>query len=121
MKYILFVFTLLSLSAHTETITYECSFSTFSDGEGFHKTKKPLMLTYLIDGESKKSYLIGNAGSSKVTPVTGDNQISFIEITGTGNVMTTTVAGDLNAVHSRNLVMSNQLIPSQYFGKCSEK
>jgi hypothetical protein len=121
MKYILFLIMLLSLSAHAETITYECAFSTFSDDEGVYKAKKPLVLTYLIDGESKKSYLIGNAGSSEVTPVTSDNQISFIEITETGNVMTTTVASDLNAVHSRNSVMSNQLIPSQYYGKCSEK
>jgi hypothetical protein len=121
MKYILFLVMFFSVNALSETITYECQFINFSDSKGNHKEKKPFALTYLIDGDTKKAYLLGNAGSSEVIPIVGDGQISFIEVTVTGNVMTTTIVGGLHAVHSRNSAMLGQLLASQYYGSCIEK
>ncbi|GLO63828.1 hypothetical protein MACH09_43360 [Vibrio sp. MACH09] len=51
-----------------------------------------------------------------------EDQITFVEITGVKNVMTTTMAFDNGkSVHSRNTVSFGDLIPSQYYGSCVDK
>jgi hypothetical protein len=48
--------------------------------------------------------------------------ITFIEITGGGNVMTTTIDQKMVSAHSRNtVVLGGDLLPSQYYGKCVSK
>ena len=121
MKYLLLLMLLLSAHAISETITYECKFINFSDSKGAHQEKAPLVMTYLIDGATKKAYLLGNGGSNEVIPVPGESQISFVEVTQTGNVMTTTIVDDLQAVHSRNSAMFGKLLASQYYGSCVSK
>ena len=44
--------------------------------------------------------------------------VSFVEITASGNVMVTAITKSGEAVHSRNGIMFNELVPSQYYGKC---
>lgn len=65
--------------------------------------------------------MLGNLGSVEVLEVKSDGQISFIQQTDTGNIMTTTITSDMKSVHSRNSVMLGKLIPSQYYGECVEK
>ena len=112
---------LFSVNVFAGTITYECKFSSFSNSKGTHKEKTPMVLKYLIDDSTKKAYFLGNLGSSEVTPITSDSQISFVEVTDSGNLMTTTIVDNLQAVHSRNTVMLGTLLPSQYYGSCVEK
>ena len=42
----------------------------------------------------------------------------FIEFTGSGNVVTTTITEKGVSVHSRNSVVFGKLIPSQYYRTC---
>ena len=66
--------------------------------------------------------MLGNNGNSPVVHIDKGNGISFIEITGLGNVMSTTIDKKMNSVHSRNSVgFSGELIPSQYYGSCVKK
>jgi len=120
-KNYIYLLVLISSSVLSETITFECTFVDFVDQEGLHKEKKPLTMTYFIDGTTKKAYSIGSTGTSEVIPVAGSDQISFVEVTASGNVMTTTIVGTNSAVHSRNSVLFGELIPSQYYGSCVEK
>lgn len=119
MKYIFLTFILISGSAFA-TQTYECLFTNFSNPEGNHK--ETFKLTFMIDEKTKKSYMIGNNGSSKVAHIDKGNGISFVEITGLGNVMTTTIDSNMKAVHSRNTVgILGELLPSQFYGSCVVK
>lgn len=116
MRAIGFLILLVASTCVLATTTYNCSFGSFSDNKGNHADK--LELAFLIDDESEKAYIIGNNGSSEVAHIYRGDGRSFVEITGTGNVMVTTIAPNLKAVHSRNSVMLGQIIPSQYYGEC---
>lgn len=98
------------------TTTFTCNFNVFADNEGLHEEE--LSLTFLIDADAEKAYMIGNNGSSEVAHIYRGDGRSFIEITTTGNVMVTTITPDMKAVHSRNSVMFGMLMPSQFYGVC---
>ena len=117
MKFTYLLVTLLVCSSQAfASTTFTCQFSTFSDNEGTHEGE--LSLTYLVDEDAGKAYMIGNNGSNEVVEIYKGDGRSFIEVTSTGNVMVTTVTPDLKAVHSRNSVMFGELIPTQYYGEC---
>jgi len=67
---------------------------------------------FFIDGvdlKAAKARIIGNNGSDDLTPIPGDNVLTFIEITPNGNVNTTTIfvwrdkRNGFKAVHSRHI------------------
>ncbi|WP_434352570.1 hypothetical protein VH441_04900 [Psychrobacter sp. HD31] len=101
------------------TVNYDCNFDSFSNGKTLDE--EDLKLTFLLDDISGKAYIIGNNGSKEVAYIFNDEARTFIEITDTGNVMTTTITSKLEAVHSRNSVIFGKLIPSQYYGSCISK
>jgi hypothetical protein len=86
---------------------------------GVKKESKPFELRFVSDPKTKKAYMLGNNGSSEVTLIgNSGGGVTFIEVTDSGNVMVTTIASSGEAVHSRNGIISGELIPSQYYGKC---
>jgi len=107
-----------SPSYSAATIRYLCIYPTWSDDDGTHKTKKEYKLEFIEDTISKKAVLVGNLGFSNVFIIKGVGAVSFIEITDSGNVLTTTVTEKGVSVHSRNSVLLGKLIPSQYYGTC---
>ncbi len=110
---------LLPSIATADTTSYVCKFSVEASPKGLNK--QILELRYILDTKTKKAYLMGNAGSSEVQVVANTNGISFVEITGSGNVMVTAITTAGDSVHSRNGIMFDQLIPSQYYGKCNRQ
>ncbi len=119
MRKFLLVILLLPLPV-IATDTFECKFTSYSTKQG--NKKEDLQLTYVVDDAADKAYMVGNNGSSEVIKIDKGNGISFIEITGLGNVMTTTIDKEHTAVHSRNTVgFTGELLPSQYYGHCSGK
>jgi len=110
-------------SAFCETETIICQYPTYSNREGNHTNKEKFILTFIIDKENGKAYILGNVGSDEVLMVskkTGDG-FTFIEVTPAGNVMTTTVDSKGGTVHSRNTVIDGELVPGQYYGTCEFK
>ena len=104
-----------------ETDTIICNYPTYSDQTGNHKVKKEFVLTFIIDTSSKKAYMPGNLGSTKVLLIPQqipNNGISFIEVTASGNVMTTAIDSKGNSIHSRNEIIDGKIVPTQYYGKC---
>jgi len=98
--------------------TYYCKYPTFSDPTGIHRDTENFSLTFVVDSGTQKAYVIGNNGSEQVHLVNGWTAITFVEITDSGNVMTTTLAKG-KSVHSRNSVADGQIIPTQYYGTCT--
>lgn len=107
--------------ATAETISYSCSFFVVASPKGLKTEAKAFELKYVIDRSSNKAYIMGNAGSAEVTEIANSAGLSFLEITGSGNVMVTAIATNGDAVHSRNGIFSNQIIPTQYYGKCEKQ
>lgn len=96
-----------------------CAYTEFSSPDGLKKVSKPFELTFLVTKkESGSALMIGNVGTTKVVLFTAPSRASFLEITDTGNLMTTAVDASLNSVHSRNTILGDHLVPSQYYGKC---
>ncbi|MBF4353857.1 hypothetical protein, partial [Vibrio anguillarum] len=105
----------MSTLSFASTTTIECTYNKYSDSEGGHTVKNDFILRYLIDPDINKVYVLGNNGSNEVVKISGGNHVSFLETTGSGNVMVTTITEDLKSVHSRNTVgFGGALIPSQY-------
>lgn len=121
MKKLLLILLLFPTLLFAETKTYVCNYTTYSDQDGNHKVGNDFILSYIVDTKNGMSYLIGNNGSTEVTKIETSDKISFIEITGIGNITTTTIDVKLNSVHSRNMVLYGELIPSQYYGTCKIK
>ena len=107
--------------ARAETTTFECDYKTYGDSKGLHKVEEPFRLTFLIDTSSKKAYLIGNVGSSEISLVPNTEGLTLVEITDSGNVMTTAITSKGKSVHSRGSIVFNDLVPSQYYGSCQKK
>ena len=105
---------------HAATTSFTCNFPLSASSSGVKKESKPFELRFVSDDQTKKAYLIGNNGSSEVTPFGNQGGgITFVEVTGTGNVIVTAITSIGDAVHSRNGIISGKLIPSQYYGKCT--
>jgi hypothetical protein len=77
-----------------------------------------------IDLTAGRARMVGNVGASNVTATATDSGILFVERTLAGNFVVTTVfATDFlapwyPAVQSRHVLMGDEPMPSQYYGKC---
>lgn len=110
-----------AMAVSAETFTVHCVYAKHSNPTGLHKTSTTLELTFIVDLANESAYMLGNNGSSKVEIIQAGDHMSFVELTQTGNVMTTTIDGNRNSVHSRNTVIGGALVPSQYYGVCTYK
>ncbi len=106
-----------------DTETFICNYSTYSDANGNHKVTDKFVLTFIVDMTKKTAIMLGSQGTEEVTliPSGVGEGISFIEITGAGNVMTTAIDSKGNSVHSRNTIINGEIVPTQYYGKCEFK
>ena len=80
-------------------------------------------IDFVVTEKFKKGIMIGNNGSSdvQIIPIFQDEEfrgLTFLEITPVGNISTSTIDGKGNSVHSRNIVLSGGLVPTQYYGTC---
>jgi hypothetical protein len=98
--------------------TLICEYPTYSDADGNHIAKSEFKLTFVIDKKENVAYLVGNQGSAKVNFMKSINGLSFLEVTGAGNLMTTAVDTSGYSVHSRNTLIAGKIVASQYYGKC---
>ena len=98
--------------------TYDCEYRHYSDTDGHHRVDGDFKLKFTVDRARDEGYMTGNNGRFKVGVIRQPDAITFVEITGTGNVMTTTVDQKNQSVHSRNTVLFGKLLASQYYGSC---
>ena len=119
MNKLLTIITLLcfSVAANAAPITYFCKYPAWSDEEGVHEAND-FNLTFIVDEENDTAYMVGNNGTEEIVILPFGDNINFLEVTATGNMMTTTIDSKLTSVHSRNSVIFGDLIASQYYGSC---
>jgi hypothetical protein len=78
-----------------------------------------------IDAKTGKARMIGNQGATDVAVPVSLSGVTFIEQTGSGNMVFTTVfpemvpgTDEFYAVTSRHMTLPGGPLPSQYHGKC---
>lgn len=111
---------LLSAPLLAEPVTFYCKYDRVASPEGLDDVDN-FYLTFVVDDDAGKFYMVGNNGSSEVSPIFTSEHVTFVEITATKNVMTTTITNDGQSVHSRNSVIFGDLIASQYYGTCETR
>jgi hypothetical protein len=112
---LLFFLTVPAIAADTLV----CDYKTYSNESGKHPVKDKFGLTFIVDTEKGNAYILGSQGSDEVMMIPcSQGGFSFIEITSAGNVTVTTVDSTGKSVHSRNMVIHRELVPTQYYGKC---
>lgn len=101
-------------------VTLKCVFT-----KGYHEKgalNEELVFHYVLDVDNDIYYALSNNGSNPVKMIPNESGLSLIEITGTGNVATTSIIFDdrpqMNAAHSRNMIFQKNLLASQYYGSC---
>lgn len=115
----LFAVVLFCSISYADTTTYFCNYPKYAAPEGLHKQKGTFELRFLVNNPPEKSYLVGNNGSAEVAVISNwDGGITLVEITNSGNVMTTAISKDGESTHSRSNSIVGKLVPSQHYGKC---
>jgi hypothetical protein len=78
-----------------------------------------------IDAKTGSARMIGNEGAADVTVLASPSGVTFVEQTGSGNIVFTTVfpamvpgTDEFYAVTSRHMTLPGGPLPSQYHGKC---
>ena len=107
--------------ASAGTTTFICKYPAYSDQKGKHGDEAPLAIKFLVDSDERKAYTIGNEGSSKVAMIPNVGGFTLVEISSAGNVMTTVITFKGKSVHSRAGMIGGTIIPSQYYGFCTNK
>lgn len=134
----IFGFVLASLfanpvSAVAELISFDCTYP-IRVGANFSKDSRiqieksndnDFVLRFTTTIGADKAQLIGNNGAAEVTPIWGDNKLTFVEITKNGTVQTTVIygfgLGTKATVHSRTTGGEGFEMPSQNYGFCDVK
>ena len=117
---LVFALSLLSASSFAEPTTFYCEYDRVASPEGVEDVDN-FILTFVVDDEAGKYYMVGNNGTSKVSPIFTGEHVTFVEITAMKNVMTTTITNNGNSVHSRNTVLFGDLVATQYYGTCETR
>ncbi len=76
-----------------------------------------------INIKESSGRIIGSNGGANLMVFKVENKLHFLEFTKTGNLATTSItidkdAENYQAIHSRNMSINNQIVPSQYSGYC---
>ena len=103
-----------------ESTVFSCKYPAYSNIKGLHTDDK-LILKIRMEEVTQKAYMLGNNDALiEVTmiPQNDGNGMTFLEVTDSGNVTTTSIDTNGMSVHSRNTIIDGMLLPSQYYGEC---
>jgi hypothetical protein len=113
---------LTPIPARCDTMTYTCHYQSYSDKKGNHKMAEDFKLVFAVDSAKETAKTVGSKGSFDVellySPTGG---MTFIEMIDGGKVLTTTIDPSGKSVHSRNIIVEGEILPSQYYGNCSKR
>ncbi len=113
---------LVPIPALCDTITYACQYQSYSDKKGNHKMPEEFKLVFAVDTAKETAKTIGSKGSFDVEMLySPSGGMTFIEMIDGGKVLTTTIDPSGKSVHSRNIIVEGEILPSQYYGTCSKR
>ena len=95
-------------------------FDTCSNELGLSDLKNPYIFIIVMpeQGDIARKYVKGQEPVDVLIVGNSQGGLSFMEITPSGGIITTTVDMHGDAVYSRNIIIQGKLIPNQCYGKC---
>lgn len=111
-------FVLASAAKAEIPVRISCVFPVYSSPDVSSKPAADFRFEFLIDKGMGTALMLGNFATVSVGIHSGDNGWTFIEYLASGSIQTTTITDSGSAVHSRNTIIDNDLVPSQYYGSC---
>jgi hypothetical protein len=109
-------------AARAETLTYTCSYDSYSNEKGVHKVQDTFKLVFTIDTTRETAQSIGPRGPINVELLYApEGGLTFVEAVEGGKVLVTSIDRSENSVHSRNIILQGRVSPSQYYGSCSKR
>ncbi|RPJ15412.1 MAG: hypothetical protein EHM37_03695 [Deltaproteobacteria bacterium] len=113
---------LTPIPALCDTMTYTCHYQSYSDRKGNHKMAEDFFFDDAAATEKQKAKTIGSKGRFDVEMLySPSGGMTFIEMIDGGKVLTTTIDSSGKSVHSRNIIVEGEILPSQYYGTCSKR
>ena len=82
-----------------------------------------LKLVFLIDA-NENGEMVNSDGKSEVAVdmmYSPSGGVAFIEKKSGADVRTTSIDKEGRSVHSRNIIVNGQILPAQYYGRCTNK
>ena len=108
----------ISPQVFASAVEFQCDYEKMASPDGVEPAGK-FALQFTLDTLTNEAVIVGNNGLADVMPLDNKYGITFVEITDSGNLMTTTINMlDGESVHSRNSIIAGGLVPTQYYGKC---
>ena len=114
----------LSNTATAKAVVFGCNFTEYfsPDNKTAEKPNKAFEITFSYDTVTKEAFMTGKNGVSTVGAFTGTDGVTFYELLMSGTIQTTTIQfSDLSVVHSRHTMILDEIVPSQYYGKCTQE
>ena len=95
-----------------------CSYDKFASVQQVENVIETLQLTFMVDKDTSDAQVVRNDAIRNVELYPTGGGFTFIEITKSGNILTTTVDIHGKSAHSRNTILDGKLVPSQFYGSC---
>ena len=126
MKVMLAVLTVIALAvcpaAAADTVTYTCSYDSYSNEKGLHKVQDAFKLVFTVDKTRETARSVGPSGPVDVDLLySPEGGLTFIEAINGGKVLVTSIDRSEKSVHSRNIILQGRVASSQYYGSCSKR
>ncbi len=128
MKVMLAVLSLIGLAvfpaaaAGAETVTYTCTYDSYSNEKGLHKVQDAFKLVFTVDKTRETARSVGPNGPIDVELLySPEGGLTFVEAIEGGKVLVTSIDRQEKSVHSRNIILQGRVASSQYYGSCSKR
>lgn len=111
------------VAAKSSYNTFSCVFPAYATEKGTF-SDDVVRFTMVTYDEKGKFIRKGSEGEHRGNIIKGDQGSSFVEVSKTGNITTTTMTTvsplekEQKAVYSRNILSEGKLLASQYYGSC---
>ena len=116
----LLVLALTVCDARPETVTYTCTYDSYSNEKGTHKVQDSFKLVFTLDTAKETAQSIGPRGPLNVDLLySPEGGLAFVESVDGGKVLVTSIDPSDKSVHSRNIILQGHVAASQYYGTCS--
>jgi hypothetical protein len=109
-------------AAAGDTVTYSCSYDSYSNEKGLHKVQDTFKLVFTVDKAREKARSVGPNGPIDVELLySPEGGLTFVEAIEGGKVLVTSIDRHEKSVHSRNVILQGRVASSQYYGSCSKR
>lgn len=108
---------LASSPAMAKTTKFDCKLAQITRQQKNEKLED-LKFQVTLDTETGKATFAGEAPSSDVRVLGGQEAVTFLQLYPSGSMRATTVSRDGSAIQTRHVLVHGQIVPTLFYGSC---